>query len=65
MFHQPFQGFPGEIEPVEPGVPVFEPGQQTERVGVVIESADLSRGCAERIFPGMPERRVSKIVCET
>ena len=43
MFDQAFQRFPGEIEAVEIGIAVFQLGHQPQRMGIVVEAADVLR----------------------
>ena len=62
VLDQPFQGFPGEIEAVEIGIAVFEPGHQPERMGVVIEAANIGGGLVQCLLAGMAERGVTQIM---
>ena len=57
-----FQRFPGQVEPVEFGIAMFERGQHAQRLGVVIESAMGLQAGIERAFPGVPERRMTEVM---
>ena len=59
---RPFQGFPGEIEPVEGGIAALELGDDAQRLRVVIEAAEAAERFVERALAGMPERRMAEVV---
>ena len=59
MLDEALQRFPGQIESVEIGVTVLELGYDAQRMRVVIEAAELCRGCSECLLAGMPERRMT------
>ena len=62
MLDQPFQRFPGQIQAVEIGVAMFQLGHQPQRMGIVIEAADIDGHRIQRFLAGMAERRVAEIV---
>ena len=64
MLGQPFEQFPAQVQSVMAAIGRFEPHQHTQGVGVVIEPAVFRQGFAQRILPGMAERRVADVVSE-
>ena len=64
MLYQPFQRFPGQVQPVEIGIAMFQPGHQHEGLGVVVEAAIAGHAGIKRRLAGMTERRVAKIVSQ-
>ena len=48
VLEQPFERFPGEIETVEGGVAPFERGNDSQRLGVMVEAAGLCEAAIER-----------------
>ncbi len=62
MLDHAFERFPGKVQPVELGVAMFQLGDQAKRVRIMIEPADGSCRCAQRLLAGMTERRVAEIV---
>jgi hypothetical protein len=62
MFDETFQRFPGEIDSVEIGIAMLELGDEPERMRVVIEPAECTRGRVQCFLAGMAERCVSQIV---
>ena len=62
VFGNAFKGFPCEVQPVKLGIVAFEIGDDPKRLCVVIETAVRRHGFGQRIFPGVSERRVSKVV---
>ena len=58
-----FERLPGQVEPVELGVALLEPGQDAQGLGVVVESRRSGFISAlQRLLAGMAERRVAEIV---
>ena len=64
VFGQPFQRFPGKVEPIEHRVAPFERRDDPQRLCIVIEAATRAQAAIERPLTGMPEWRVAKIVGE-
>ena len=64
MLDQPFQRFPGEVEPVESGVAPLERGDDAQRLRVVVEAAGVGEAAVERALAGMAERRMAEVVGE-
>ena len=64
VLHQTFECFPGQVQPVEIGIAVFELGNEPKRMRVVIEAAEIQSRGVQRFFAGMAERRVAEIVGE-
>ena len=62
VLDQALKGFPGEIEAVELGVAALQPGDDAQRLGVVVETAPAGHLRAQGILARVPERRVSEIV---
>ena len=62
MFDEPFQGFPSQIESIEGRVAAFELGDNSQRLGVMIEAAVRSHHFIEHILAGVAKRRVAKIM---
>ena len=62
MFDQPFQRFPGEIEAVEIGIAMFQLGHQPQRMGIVVEAANVLGDGIQRLLAGMAEGRVAQIM---
>jgi len=56
---------PRQVEPVEVGVDAFEAGHEAERVGVVVEPAEVIEAALQRFLAAMAERRVAEVVGET
>ena len=54
----------GQVEPVERGVAALELGDDAQSVAVVVEAAVPGHAGVERVFAGMPERRVAEVVAE-
>ena len=61
---QPLECFPAEIESVEIRVGGFEPGDDADRMGIVVEAAGRAQRRAQRILSGMAEGRMAKVVRE-
>ena len=64
MLGQPFERFPAEVEAVEFGIGRFQPGDDAQRMGIVVEPAGIAERRVERIFAAMAERRMAKVVGE-
>ena len=62
MLDQALERLPGEIEPVESGVAPLEPGDDAQRLGVVVEAAERRHAVVERVLAGMAEGRVAEVV---
>jgi iron-sulfur cluster assembly accessory protein len=62
MFDEPFQGLPSQIESIEGRVAAFELGDNSQRLGVMIEAAVRSHQLVEHILAGVAKRRVTKIM---
>ena len=50
MLDQPFQRLPAEVEPVETGIATLQPGHDSQRLGVVVETAERVP-CRHRAHP--------------
>ena len=59
---QPLERFPAKVEPVEIRVRSFQPADDANRVGVVVEPAGVGQRSIERMLAGMAEGRVAKVV---
>ncbi len=57
-----FQGFPGQVQAVEFRITLFQPGDDAQRLGVVIEAAIGRHDFFQRILAGVTEGRVAEIV---
>ena len=64
MFDQPFQGFPGQVEPVEARVAALQRGHHAQSLGVVVEAAEGAQAFVERALAGMAERRMAEVMGE-
>src|SRR5215470_15589209 len=64
VLDQPFEGVPGEVEPVESRVAAFEPGNHREGLGIVIEAAVVGQTAVKRALAGVTERRMAEVVRE-
>ena len=64
MLGQALQRLPAEVEPVEARIGAFQPGQQPDRVGIVIEAAGRRHRRLKHVLAGMAEGRVADIVGE-
>jgi len=62
MFDEPFQGLPSQIESIEGRVAAFELGDNSQRLGVMIEAAVRSHQFVEHILAGVAKRRMAKIM---
>ena len=62
MFDEPFQRLPSQIESIEGGVAAFELGDNSQRLGVMVEAAVRSHEFIEHILAGVAKRRVAKIM---
>ena len=59
-----FQGFPSEIETIKLRITSFDPCDDTQCLGVVIEPTKRLQTAIERALAGMAERRVPEVVGE-
>ncbi len=64
MFDEPFQGFPGQIQPIEGRIAAFELGDDSQRLGIVVEAAVRRHELVEDLLARVAERRVAKIMRE-
>ena len=64
MIRHPDERFPTEVQPVEADVRRFQPSDDANGVGVVVEAAAVGHRLAQRIFAGMAEWRVAEVVGE-
>jgi iron-sulfur cluster assembly accessory protein len=62
MLDEPFQCLPSQIESIEGRVAAFELGDNSQRLGVMIEAAVRSHQFVEHILAGVAKRRVAKIM---
>ena len=51
-----------EVQPVELGIAALQPGDDAQRLGIVVEAAPWLHLVVERVLAGMAERRVAEIV---
>ncbi len=54
--------FPAQVEAVEVGVTLLQPGNYLKRLGIMIEAAERYHFIAKRPLSGMPERGMTKVV---
>ena len=64
MLHQPFERLPGEIDPVEARIFLFQLGDDAQRLRIVVEAAGALHGGVERALAGVAERRMAEIMRE-
>ena len=64
VLDQALQRLPGQVQAVEIGVALFQPGHDPQRLGVVVEPAMLAHAVVERVLARMAEGRVAEIVRE-
>ena len=62
MLHQPLQGLPGEVEPVEARVFSLKLGDHAQGLGVVVEAAFIPHGGVQRPLPCMAEGGMAEVV---
>ena len=62
VLDQAFERLPGQVEAVEAGIAPLERGDDTQRLRVVIEAANVGEAAIERALAGMAERRMAEIV---
>ena len=62
VLDDPFERFPGQIQPVEAGIAPLGRGDGAQGLGVVVEAAEVPEAGIERPLAGMPERRVAEVV---
>ena len=62
MLGEPFQRFPGQVQAVEGGVAGLQPGDDAERLHIVVEAAAAGERGVERGFARMAEGRVAEVV---
>ena len=62
VLDEALQRLPGEVQPVELGIAALQPGDDAQRLGVVVEAAPLRHLLVQRILAGMAEGRVAEIV---
>ena len=56
------EGLPAKVEPVELGVAFLQPGQDAQRLGVVVETAIILHRLVQRLAAGVAEGGVTEIV---
>ena len=64
MLGEPLQRFPAEVQSIEFGIGCFQPGDDADRMGIVVEAAGSRERGAQRILAGMAERRMAEVVSE-
>ncbi len=64
MLREALERFPAEVEPVETRIGSFEPGNEPDAVGVVIEPAGFRHRLLQRVLARVTEGRMAKIVGE-
>ena len=64
MLGEALQRVPAEVEPIEVRIWCFEPGNDPDRVRIVVEAAGVGERAAQRILASVTERRVTEIVSE-
>src|SRR5262249_46547662 len=62
VLDEALERLPGQVEAVEGGVAALEPGDDPQRLGIVVEAAMLGEHLIERALPRMAERRMAEIV---
>ena len=62
MLDQPFQRFPGQIEAIEIGIAMLQLGHQPQRMGIVVEAANVPGHGVQRFLAGMAEGRVAQVM---
>src|SRR3954469_15143241 len=62
VLDEPFQRFPGEIEPIEPRVTALERSHHPQGLRVVVEAAEGGEAAIERPLACMTEGRVSEVM---
>ena len=56
------QRLPAQVQAVMLGVAVLEPGDDADRLHVVVEAAELGHLVVQHALAGMPERRMAEVV---
>ena len=64
VLDEPFERFPGEVKAIERGVASFQPGDDRQRLSVVVEAAPLLEAARKRPLAGVSERGVPEVVAE-
>ena len=64
VLDQAFDGLPGEIEAVEARVPAFEERDHADRLGIVVEAAEVRHFGIERALARVTEGRMAEIMGE-
>ena len=64
VLDEALQRLPRQVQSVEIGIALFQPGHDPQGLGVVVEPAMLAHAVVERIFARMAEGRVAEIVRE-
>ena len=62
MLDQTFERFPGQVQAVEIGITPFQPGDDAQRLGIVIEAAIGLHQAVELALAGMAEGRVAEVM---
>ena len=64
MLDQSLTRLPGEVEPIVVGIASFEPGDDPQGLGIVIEAAEGRHDLFQHVLARMAEGRVAKVVGE-
>ena len=64
VLHDPFERFPGQVQPVEAGIAPVHHGHGAQGLGIVVEAAEVPEAGIERPLAGVPERRVAEVMGE-
>ncbi len=62
MLDEALERLPGQIEAVEAGIAALQIGDDAQRLGIVVEAAELLDAGVEGALAGMAERRMAEIV---
>ena len=57
-----FERLPGQVEPVEIGIAVFQRGHDPQRLGIMVEAAMRLQAGIQRPLAGVAERRVAEVM---
>ena len=64
VLDDPFERFPGQVQPVEAGIAPLHRGHDAQGLGIVVEAAEVREAGIERPLAGVPERRVAEVMGE-
>jgi len=62
VLDQALKRFPGQVQPVELGVAPLQPGDDAQRLGVMVETAPFSHPGVQRVLARVAEGRVTEVV---